>query len=70
MPQAFQQQGGSSQTAERPGAQHSQPAAPQAVQDDGVQVVPQLWATLAAKFVDRPAVHDPHQKPETKLSYR
>lgn len=68
--QAFQQQAGVSQTAEQPATQHMQPDTAAAPHSGGVQVVPQLWAALAEKYGDRPAVHDPHQQPETKLTYR
>jgi AMP-binding enzyme len=65
MPQAFQQQA----TAEQPPAQHQQHAP--AVQHSGsTQVVPQLWGGLAKQYGDRIAVHDPHQRPETRLTYR
>ena len=65
MLQAFQQQA----TAEQPPAQHQQHAP--AVQHSGsTQVVPQLWGGLAKQYGDRIAVHDPHQRPETRLTYR
>lgn len=35
-----------------------------------VSTIPQLWAMLASKHGGLSAVHDPHQKPETKATYR
>ena len=70
-PQAFQQKVGTAATAEQPALEQAQqqPAAP-VQQDGGVQVLPQLWGVLADRFGDRIAVHDPHQRTETKLTYR
>ena len=34
------------------------------------QTVPQLWAQLAQRHGDLPAVHDPHQQPQCQASYR
>ena len=35
-----------------------------------VQTVPQLWAQLAQRHGDQPAVHDPHQQPQCRATYR
>jgi hypothetical protein len=65
MLQAFQQQA----TAEQPPAQHQQHA-PAVQHSGGTQVLPQLWGGLAKQYGDQVAVHDPHQRPETRLTYR
>ena len=65
MLQAFQQQA----TAEQPPAQHQQHA-PIVQHSGSTQVLPQLWGVLAKKHGDQMAVHDPHQRPETRLTYR
>jgi len=35
-----------------------------------VRTVPQIWAQLADRHGDLPAVHDPHQQPECRATYR
>lgn len=65
MLQAFQHPA----TAEQPPAQHQQHA-PVVQHSGGTQVLPQLWGALAKKYGDQVAVHDPHQQPETRLTYR
>lgn len=36
---------------------------------ENVQSLPEIWAIAAKKFADITAVHDPHVKPELKLTY-